>query len=85
MNKQNIAAECKIDPVFVQTLVSSRWDEAIERGDDVRTWLACSDLAGLWSDMIERQDPDHILIPMLRGIAHDAHVRYLSLMPRVVA
>lgn len=73
-----------LNPVFtIPWLVSARWNEALKK-QDIRTWRACAYLAGLEADLVEREEPDHVLVPVLRGIADDAHARYLSLMPRAV-
>lgn len=68
---------------FIPMLVSSRWQEALKK-QDLPTWRACAYLAGLEADVIEREEPDHPLVPALRGIANDAHARYLALMPRAM-
>lgn len=73
-----------MNPVFIPMVVSARWDEAVEK-QDLPTWRACAYLAGLEADIIEREEPDHVLVPVLRGIADDAHARYLALMlPRAL-
>lgn len=68
-----------LTPIFVPLLVSQRWDEAMQKNEP-HTWRACAYLAGFEADVIEREEPGHILTPVLRGIADAAHTNYLSLM-----
>lgn len=67
--------------LFLPMLVVSRWNEAFAK-NDLRTWRACAYLAGLEADVIEKHEPDNCLVPALRGIADDAHARYLAMMPK---
>lgn len=70
-----------LNPVFIPMLVSARWNEALEK-NDIHTWRACAYLAGFEADTVERNEPNHILVPVLRGIADKAHFNYLALMPK---
>lgn len=67
-----------LNPVFLPMSVTALWNEAIAKADD-STWRTCAYLAGLEADAVAEHEPNHILVPVLRGIADKAHENYLAL------
>ena len=65
-------------------IVTDRWNEAVA-DETLPRWRNVAQLAAQLADSIEQEEPDHMLVPALRGIYEAAYARMVALQPKEVA
>lgn len=66
--------------IHLTQIVTQRWNETVAEPTCLK-WRNVAQLA----DSIEQEEPDHMLVPALRGIYEAAYARMVELQPKEAA
>ena len=66
--------------IHLTQIVTQRWNETVAEP----TYLKWRNVAQL-ADSIEQEEPDHMLVPALRGVYEAAYARMVELQPKEAA